>query len=93
MRRLGYEESLVAEVCYLIRYHMMPAALARLPLYRTERLMGSPLFPDLLELYRADLVSTFRKPTGYYEACRIYKRFLKNQNNPYARPRLSKPPA
>ena len=75
---------------FLVRHHMIPAALNSLPLYRTERMMSSPLFPDLLELYRADLVSTYRQPSGYYEACRIYKRFIKTSSDPYVvRSRLS----
>ena len=89
---MGYDRVLIQEVEYLVRHHMMPAALSQLPLYRTERLMGSPLFPDLLELYRADLVSTYRKPTRYYEACRIYKKFLKGNNNRYAVRQRSRPP-
>jgi poly(A) polymerase len=92
LRRLGFPESTVSDAGYLIRYHMMPAALGRLPLYRTERLMESDLFPDLLELYRADLVSTYRRPSGYYEACRIYKRFLRKKKNPYREPVRARPP-
>lgn len=91
LRRLGFSDGLVARVDYLVRFHMMPAALPKLPLYRTERLMSSPLFPELLELYRADLASTFREPSGYYEACRIYQRFLKSRANPFWTPRKSKP--
>ncbi len=91
LRRLGFSDSLVAQVDYLVRFHMMPAALPRLPLYRTERLMSSPLFPELLELYRADLASTYREPSGYYEACRIYQRFLRSRTNPFWKPQKSKP--
>ena len=91
LRRLGFSDSFVSQVEYLVRFHMMPAALPKLPLYRTERLMSSPLFPELLELYRADLASTYREPAGYYEACRIYKRFLKSKANPFWVPQRSKP--
>jgi len=91
LRRLGFSDSLVEQVDYLVRFHMMPAALHKLPLYRTEGLMSSPQFPDLLELYRSDLVSTYRRPSGYYEACRIYQRFLKGQANPFWVPQRSRP--
>ena len=91
LRRMGFSDSLVEQVSYLVRFHMMPAALPKLPLYRTERLMSSPLFPELLELYRADLVSTFRRPSGYYEACRIYQRFLRGRANPFWVPQRSRP--
>jgi poly(A) polymerase len=83
LNRLGFSSELIDGVTFLIKFHMLPAALKKLPLYRTEKLMESPLFPTLLELYRADLESSFRLPKGYYEACGVYKAFLKNKNNPY----------
>jgi poly(A) polymerase len=83
LRRLEFPEELIADIVFLIRNHMMPEALPRMPLYRIEKLMISPLFPVLLELYRADLLSTFRGPEKYYEACRIYRSFLKTQGNPF----------
>jgi poly(A) polymerase len=45
--------------------------------------MAHPLFPVLLELYRCDLESSYRGPSAYYKACRIYRSYLKNSNNPY----------
>ena len=81
--RLGFERSLVSEVCFLVRYHMMPAALPRLPASRTEGVIDDPRFPILLELYKCDELSTFRGPDGYYEACAAYKTWLKNMRNPW----------
>ncbi len=83
--RLGFSPETVRQVTFLVRYHMMPAALPQLPLYRSERVMGSPLFPALLELYRADLSASYWGPDGYYEACRVYRTFLRNRANPYRR--------
>ncbi len=85
LRRLGFSEDAIESVAWLIRYHMIPGALHRLPTRRTAGLMRSPLFPALLELYRCDLSSTFRGPEGYYRACRVYKDFLKHERNPYRR--------
>jgi poly(A) polymerase len=81
--RLGFGEPLVSDVSFLVRYHMMPAALGQLPPFRTEPVMSSPLFPQLLELYRADLSSSYADEEGYYAACRIYQRYLKDRGNPY----------
>ncbi len=81
--RLAFPAALVEDVSFLVRYHMMPAALAQLPPFRTEPVLASPLFPQLLELYRADLCSSYADEAGYYEACRIYQRYLKDQGNPY----------
>ncbi len=81
--RLAFPAALVEDVAFLVRYHMMPAALAQLPPFRTEPVLASPLFPQLLELYRADLSSSYADEAGYYEACRIYQRYLKDRGNPY----------
>lgn len=79
LRRLEFDPELAREVQWLCRFHMIPGALDRLPDYRRDPLMRSPLFPVLLELYRCDLSSTFRGPDGYYRACTEYRRFLKRR--------------
>ncbi len=83
LRRLGYPRQLVESVAFLVRYHMLPAALPRLPPSSISRILDDPLFPLLLELYRCDELSTFRGPDGYYAACAAYKAYLKNSRNPY----------
>lgn len=83
MRRLGFAPSLAADVSFLVRYHMMPAALPRLPANRLEGIVDDPRFPILLELYKCDELSTFRGPDGYYEACAAYRVYLKNARNPW----------
>ncbi len=83
LRRLGYPESLVESVRFLVRYHMMPPALKSLPPFRTGTILASPLFPLLLELYRADASSSYADEEGYYEACRIYKTWQRDRGNPF----------
>jgi poly(A) polymerase len=83
LERLEFEDDLLDEVVFLVREHMLPAFIPRLPTYRTERSMSSPWFPKLLELFRCDLSSTFRGPEKYYEACCTYRSFLKNRKNPF----------
>jgi poly(A) polymerase len=83
LERLGFENSLIHDICYLIRNHMLPAALPRLPLIRTGKIMASPLFPTLLELYRCDESSSFKGLDGYYQSSAAYKAYLKNRRNPY----------
>jgi poly(A) polymerase len=85
LRRLRFTEAVVQDVSFLVRFHMMPGALDVLPMHRTEPLMDSPLFPRLLELYRADLSASYGSPEGYYEACRIYRNYRKHKANPYRR--------
>jgi poly(A) polymerase len=83
LKRLGFESSLIRDVCYLVRNHMLPAALSRLPLIRTGEIMASPLFPTLLELYRCDESSSFKGLDGYYQSSAAYKAYLKYRRNPY----------
>jgi poly(A) polymerase len=83
LERLGFEPPLVHDVCYLVRHHMLPAALPRLPLIRTGEIMASPLFPTLLELYRCDESSSFKGLDGYYQSSAAYKAYLKYRRNPY----------
>ncbi len=84
--RLGFKNDFIEKVKFLIKYHMLPGALKKLPLYRTKKLMDSDLFPVLLEVYRADISASYKNPEDYYEACRIYRGFLRNKksmNNVY----------
>ena len=83
MRRLGFSREVIEKVSFLVKHHMLPGALPKLPPYRVEKTLSSPLFPMLLELYRCDLHSTFRGPEGYYRACKAYRVFLKHRKNPF----------
>jgi poly(A) polymerase len=83
LRELGFAGQTVEDVRFLVEYHMVPGALPRLPIRRTEQIMAAEIFPLLLELYRCDVSSTFRGPEGYYEACKVYRSFLKHRNNPF----------
>jgi poly(A) polymerase len=83
LERLGFTPPLIADVGYLVKNHMLPAALPRLPLIRTGEIMASPLFPILMELYRCDESSSFKGLDGYYESSAAYQSFLRNRRNPY----------
>ena len=83
LERLGFNASITQDICFLVRNHMLPAALPRLPLFRTEQIMSSDLFPLLMELYRCDESSSFKGLDGYYESSAAYQQFLRNRRNPY----------
>jgi poly(A) polymerase len=83
LERLGFEEGFISDVCYLVKNHMLPAALPRLPFTRTGEIMASPLFPVLMELYRCDESSSFRGLGSYYESSSTYHAYLKYRRNPY----------
>jgi poly(A) polymerase len=83
LERLGFEPSLIADVYYLVKNHMLPAALPRLPLAKTGEVMESPLFSTLMELYRCDESSSFKGMDAYYESSAAYQTYLKRRRNPY----------
>jgi poly(A) polymerase len=83
LERLEFEPPLIRDIYYLVRNHMLPAALKRLPLSKTAEIMASPLFPTLMELYRCDESSSFKGLDGYYENSAAYQTYLKNIKNPY----------
>lgn len=83
LSRLGFGRAEIDTVAYLVRWHMLPAALPRLPAQAAREALEDPRFPLLLELYRCDELSTFRGPDGYYEACAAYREWLRNRRNPY----------
>jgi poly(A) polymerase len=83
LERLEFDPPLINDVCYLVKNHMLPAALPRLPFARTGEILESPLFPTLLELYRCDESSSFKGPDGYYESSAAYQAYLRYRRNPY----------
>jgi poly(A) polymerase len=83
LERLEFEPGLINDVYYLVKNHMLPAALPRLPLVRTRETLESELFPTLLELYRCDESSSFKGLDGYYESSAAYQAYLRNRRNPY----------
>jgi poly(A) polymerase len=83
LERLGYDSQLIEDIHYLVRNHMLPAALPRLPLTKTREILESPLFPTLMELYRCDESSSFKGLEGYYESSAAYQTYLRNRRNPY----------
>jgi poly(A) polymerase len=83
LSRLGYDSRTIDSVFFLVKNHMLPAALPRLPLSRTREILESPLFPVLMELYRCDESSSFKGLDGYYKSSAAYQAYLRNRRNPY----------
>ena len=83
LERLEFDASFIQDIFYLVKNHMLPAALKRLPLAKTGEIMTSPLFPTLMELYRCDESSSFKGLETYYENSAAYQTYLKNIRNPY----------
>lgn len=83
LRRLGFDTTTIGDVRFLIRWHMLPAALPRIPIEKMSDIVLDKRFPTLLELYRCDEFSTFKGPDAYYAACAAYRAFVRHSKNPY----------
>jgi poly(A) polymerase len=81
--KLGFDPALIADVAWLVKNHMLPAAMPRLPLIRTQEIMEAPLFSTLMELYRCDESSSFKGLDSYYKSSAAYQNYLKHRRNPY----------
>ncbi|MDR2377032.1 MAG: HD domain-containing protein [Treponema sp.] len=81
--RLGFNQRLIDDVAWLVKNHMFPAAMPRLPLNRTREIVEAVLYPTLMELYRCDESSSFKGLEGYYESSAAYRHYLKYCRNPY----------
>ncbi|UCB44691.1 MAG: HD domain-containing protein [Spirochaetota bacterium] len=79
LRRFCYPKEDIEEVVFLIKNHMILNAIDILPEKRINELFSSPYFPNLLELYRADLESGYHGIESYYHAARRYREFLKKE--------------
>jgi len=75
LRRFYFNEEEIEEVSFLVHNHMILNAVDRLPERRLRTLFTSPYFPNLLELYRADLKSSYHSVENYYHAARVYREF------------------
>ena len=83
LRDLGYEAGIIEDVSFMIRWHMLPAALPRIPITSVQDIVFDQRFPLLLELFRCDEFSSFKGPDVYYAACAAYRAFQKFEKNPF----------
>lgn len=83
LRRLGFPPAVISDAAFMIRWHMLVAALPSVPVSGIRDIVFDPRFTDLLELYRCDEFSSFKGPDGYHAACAAYKACMKNRRNPY----------
>jgi len=74
LRRWQFNEEDRKEILYLVKNHMMINGIERRPEGFQNRFFSSPYFPNLLELYRADVESTYTHVKNYYQVARLYRR-------------------
>ncbi|MDQ7824462.1 MAG: HD domain-containing protein [Candidatus Eremiobacteraeota bacterium] len=74
LRRIGFEESLIRDVTFLIEHHLLSHVLYHMPERRKAEFMEHRLFPDILRLYKADVMSCFGDLSHYYKISTFYKK-------------------
>jgi poly(A) polymerase len=80
---LNFNQETIDDVYFMIRWHMLPAALPKIPISTVSDIVLDKRFVELLELYRCDEFSTFTGPESYYAACAAYRTYMRNVRNPY----------
>jgi len=74
LRRWQFDEEDRKEILYLVQNHMMINGIERRPEGFQNKFFSSPFFPNLLELYRADVESTYTHVKNYYQVARLYRK-------------------
>ncbi|NTW61421.1 CCA tRNA nucleotidyltransferase [Candidatus Saccharibacteria bacterium] len=64
--RLKLSTSLTNEIIWLVAHHIMPADILKMKKARQAHWIHNPLFPDLLELLRADSIGTVPTELSIY---------------------------
>jgi hypothetical protein len=77
LRRWRFTEADRKEILFLVQNHMMINGIERRPEGFQHKFFSSPYFPNLLELYRADVESTYTHVKDYYHVARLYRRIMK----------------
>jgi poly(A) polymerase len=77
LHRFCFPKDDIDEILFLIKNHMTLKAVDILPEKRIKELFLSPFFPNLLDLYRADLESGYHGVESYYHAARRYREFMR----------------
>ncbi|MFW6181704.1 MAG: HD domain-containing protein [Spirochaetota bacterium] len=67
------------EILFLVQNHMILNRVSSLHGSQRRELLSSPYFPNLLQLFRADIESGYHRAAGYHHAAREYRAFLREQ--------------
>ncbi len=77
LRRFNFDNRDMEEILFLVGNHMIISGIHSLPDKRRREIFSSPYFPNLLELYRADIESGFHAMHDYYNAAKMYRSFIR----------------
>jgi len=78
LRRLGYENKIIENVAFLIRYHLLTHEFRNLTEEEKLKFMQEPMFHNLLKLYKADVLSCYGELSDYKKIISSYKKVVKH---------------
>ena len=74
LKRLNFEKDIIEKVKSLVKFHMLPEAINRIPKNKLEKIKEEVDLNLLFEVYRADISSSYKSLTNYYK----FKKYIKN---------------
>lgn len=74
LRMIGYSEEIMDRVYFLILYHLLAHEMNRMNENDRKKLMMNPLFPDLMKLFKADILSCYGDLTHYHRILAQYNK-------------------
>ncbi len=74
LKKLEFDDNIIKKVKSLVKYHMLPEAIEKIPKNKLEIIKEEVDLNLLFELYRADISSSYKKLNNYYK----FKKYIKN---------------
>lgn len=78
LRRFGYKEDFIEDVSFLIRYHLLGHEFRNWNESKRKECMSNRLFPELLKLYKADILSCYGDLSEYRKISAFYHKVYKS---------------
>ncbi|GEM_PF-1667726 len=74
LKMMGYSEEIIERVYFLIVHHLLAHELYRMNVSEQRIFMQNPLFPELMKLFKADIMSCYGDLTHYHRIAAQYKK-------------------
>ncbi len=73
-----FDKKTIDNVVFLVKYHMIPPYISKLPTQKATKIIYHSQFENLLKLFRADTLSTYTSDEMYKKILKSIKYFRKN---------------
>lgn len=74
LKMIGYSEEIIERVYFLIVHHLLAHELNRMNENDRKVLMQNPLFPELMKLFKADIMSCYGDLSHYHRISAQYRK-------------------